>query len=102
MPGEEEEETWRRRLMTIAPEARLIERTRFARWIRGLQRRRHVVGSILLGGIVVIPFFLVGSLLTSGRITVLLGVACEVVWAVIVVSNAAALHNRERKAAGYD
>jgi hypothetical protein len=102
VPGEEEQETWRRWLKTISPEARSIEGTGFARWIRGLQRRRHVVGSIVLGGIVVIPFFLVGSVLTGGQITLLLGVVCAVWWAVIVVSNAAALHQRDRKAADYD
>ena len=102
MSGEEEQETWRRRLKTSAPEARLIEGTGFARWIRGLQRRRHVVGSIVLGGIVVVPLFLVGSVLTGGRITVPLGIVCAAWWAVIVVSNAAALHHRDRKAAGYD
>ena len=73
------------------PEGRSLERTGFARWIRGLQRRRHVVGSIVLGGIVVVPFFLVATVLTSGRIIVLLGVVGAVWWAVIVVANAAAL-----------
>jgi hypothetical protein len=102
VPGEEGQESWRRWLKTIAPESRLIEGTGFARWITDLQRRRHVVGSILLGGIVVIPFFLIGSVLTAGRITALLGVVCAVGWAVIVVSNAAALHRGDRKAADYD
>jgi hypothetical protein len=89
-----QKERWRRQLTRIAPESRALAGTRIALWIRDLQRRRHIVGSIVLGGAIIIPFFLLGIALTGGRIAGLLGMACAAGWVIIVVANAAALHKR--------
>ena len=90
----EEEERWRQQLMRFAPEGWSLAGTRFALWIRDLQQRRHIIGSIVVGAVVTIPFFIVGVALTRGRITGLLGVACAAWWVIIVMANAAALHRR--------
>ncbi len=91
-----EEERWRQRITRIAPESRALAETWFALWIRDLQRRRHVVGSIVLGAVVTIPFFLLGVALTGGRIAGLMGIACVAGWVIIAVANAAALRRRRR------